>query len=129
MSQYARNKPRRTKLCIEDGDIYVLVLQNFSKIFTGWGKGFFSSLLQCPNQLCGPPSLLSNGCRGLFPWKQSGRDLKLTTPLHLVPRLRIRGIRPLPTPLSMVWCLITNMDGALPLPPLPARELKNIRYK
>jgi hypothetical protein len=31
-------------------------------------------------------TLLSNGYQGLFPWGQSGRGVKLTTHLHLVPR-------------------------------------------
>jgi len=34
----------------------------------------------------GPPSLLSNGYQGLFPWRWSGRGLKLTAHLRLVPR-------------------------------------------
>jgi len=37
---------------------------------------------------------LSNGYRGLFPWGQSSRDVKLTTHLHPAPRLRMRGATP-----------------------------------
>jgi hypothetical protein len=40
-------------------------------------------------QLRGPPSLLSNGYRGLFPKGQSGRSVNLTTHNHLMPRLRM----------------------------------------
>jgi hypothetical protein len=37
----------------------------------------------------GPTSLLSNVYMGLFPREISGRGVKLTTHLHLVPRLRM----------------------------------------
>jgi hypothetical protein len=52
----------------------------------------------------GPPSLLSNGYQGLFPWWRNGRGVKLTTHLHLVlrsknawsytsaPPLRLHGV-------------------------------------
>jgi len=57
---------------------------------------YFSSLPR-PDQLWGPPSLLSNGYLGLLPWGQIGRVVKLTTHLQLVPRLRMCGdIPPLP---------------------------------
>jgi hypothetical protein len=43
-----------------------------------------------PDRLWGPPSLLSNGYRGvLSPGVKRGRGVTLTTHPHLVPRLRM----------------------------------------
>jgi len=57
----------------------------------------FFSPPQCPNRLWGPHSLLSNWYR-----MQSGRGVKLTTHLHLAPRLRMRGAIP-PLPNTSSW--------------------------
>jgi hypothetical protein len=64
------------------------------------GSRILSSPLR-PNRLWGPPNLLSNGYRRLFPRGLSGRGVKLTTHLQLVPRSRKCGpIHPLPHTLS-----------------------------
>jgi hypothetical protein len=44
-----------------------------------------------PDRLWGPPSLLSNGYRGILPQGESRRDVKLTTHLQLVLRLKKHG--------------------------------------
>jgi hypothetical protein len=70
------------------------------------GSRIFSSLNR-PDRLWGVPNLLSNGYRGLFPRGQSGRGVRLTTHLQLVPRSRKCGsIHPLPQAF-MAWCLIS----------------------
>jgi hypothetical protein len=52
---------------------------------------------QRQERLWDSPILLSSGYRVLFPWRKSGRGLKLTAHLHLVPRSRKCGlIHPLP---------------------------------
>jgi hypothetical protein len=60
------------------------------------GSRIFSSPHR-PDRFWGPPSLLSNGYRELFPRGYSGRGVKLTSHLQRVPRSRERGsIYPLP---------------------------------
>jgi hypothetical protein len=52
-------------------------------------RGFFLQPL-CPDQLWGPPSLLSSGYRGSSPQGvKRGRGVMLTTHPHLVPRSRM----------------------------------------
>jgi hypothetical protein len=61
------------------------------------GTGNFSLHHRVQNGSGAHPASYPTGTR-VFPWEKSGRDVKLTTHLHLVPRPRIRGaIPPLPT--------------------------------
>jgi hypothetical protein len=74
------------------------------------GLGFFFPPPR-PDRLWGPPSLLSNGYQGFFPWRQSGWGGKLTNHLHLVPRSRLRGaMYPLPQYAFMAWCSVKQKD-------------------
>jgi hypothetical protein len=76
---------------------------------------FFSSPPR-PDRLWGPLSILSNGYQRLFPWGKSGRGVKLTIHLHLVPRLRVRGaIHVLPQYAFMAWCSVKITGTTLPL--------------
>jgi hypothetical protein len=70
------------------------------------------SPLPRPDQLWGPPSLLSNGH-----WGWSDLGVKLTTHLHLVPRSRMRGaIHPVPQYTFMAWYSVKKSTGTtLPL--------------
>jgi hypothetical protein len=86
---------------------------------TAWPRGRSSSPGMVknsrprPDRLWGTASLQSNGCRALFPLGWSGRCLKLTTHLQLVPMLRKRGsVHPLPHTSS--WCsawLVKHRDN------------------
>jgi hypothetical protein len=77
----------------------------------GGGWEFFSAT-PCPERLWGPPTLLSNEYQGLLPCWSSGRGVKLTTHLHLVPRSRMRGaIPPLLHYVFMAWCLVKRRDN------------------
>jgi hypothetical protein len=59
----------------------------------------------------GPTYPLSNGTREFFPWVSSGRGVKLTTHLHLVPRSRMRGSIPPLANIFVAWCLVKRRDN------------------
>jgi len=60
-----------------------------------------------PDRLWGPPSLLSNGSQGHFSWRQSGRDVKLTTHLHLMRRSKNAwSYNSIPQHAFMAWCSV-----------------------
>jgi hypothetical protein len=67
----------------------------------GKGMGIFL-LQQHPDQLWTPPILQFIGQQRLFLQEFSGWDMKLTTHLHLEPRLRIHGAIPLVPPYSFM---------------------------
>jgi len=56
---------------------------------------YFFSSPKLPDQLWGPPSLALNWYDGCLPVSKAACKQKLTTHLHLVPRLRKSGTRPL----------------------------------
>jgi hypothetical protein len=67
---------------------------------------FFYSTL--PRGAVGPTHFLSNGYRGLFPWGQSDRRVKLTTHLHIVPRPVMLGVIP-PLPSTSSWSVALSV--------------------
>jgi len=76
------------------------------------GRGWeFLSSPPCPDQLWGPPSLLSKGYQG--------QGVKLTTHPNLVPKSRMcRVIHPIPPYTFMAWCAV-KAQGQLYLYLLP----------
>jgi hypothetical protein len=59
-----------------------------------------------------PPNLLSKGYQGLCPWGYSGRVVKLTTHLHLVPRSKNEwSYTSTPQYAFMAWCLVKHTDN------------------
>jgi hypothetical protein len=96
-----------SSVTIKGNDINFFYYHTCINFGSHWGEQpgweFFSSPPR-PEWPRGPPSLLSNGYQGLFHWEWSGRDVKLTIHLHLVPRSRMRGaIPPLPQYAFTAW--------------------------
>jgi hypothetical protein len=76
------------------------------------GAGNFSLHHHIQNGSGAHPASYPMGTRGSFPGGKSGRYVKLTTHLHLVPKSRIRGaIPPLPQHVCMAWCLVKHKDN------------------
>jgi hypothetical protein len=68
------------------------------------GAGNFSLHRRVQNGFGAHPASYSMGT-----WGQSGRGVKLTTHLYLVPRSRMRGATPpLPQYVFMAWCLVKH---------------------
>jgi hypothetical protein len=79
------------------------------------GSRIFSSPCR-PDRLWGPHSLLSNGYGGHFPRVYSGRGVKLTTYLQLVPRSRkYLSIHPFPHAPVLGGSLLTTAWRVLKL--------------
>jgi hypothetical protein len=57
----------------------------FNSLISSFFKNHFITI-HVPQRLWGPSSLLSIGYQGLFLWGWSGRGVKLTTYLYLIPR-------------------------------------------
>jgi hypothetical protein len=74
---------------------------------------YFFSLPPRPDRLWHPPSLLSNGYQTLLSRvkRQRDRGVKLTTHLHLVPKLRMRGAIPLLHPLRLHCMELSSAQG------------------
>jgi hypothetical protein len=107
-SHYNHKKSRNSSVIIATG--YELDYRNS---IPGKGKRFFSTpqRLEC---IWGPPNLLSNGCHGLCPRVCSGRGVKLTTYLYLMPRSRMLELFLHSPYVFMAWCLVLLSIGKLP---------------
>jgi hypothetical protein len=72
---------------------------------------FFSSPPRS-ERLCGPPRFLSNGYHGVFPWGQSGRSVKMTSHLNVLPRSKNAcSYTSTPQYVSMAWCLVKHREN------------------
>jgi hypothetical protein len=76
--------------CTPDTEVTLVSVQGVGVVF----RFIWISLLH--NVMKRAPSLLSNGNQGLFPWGQSGRGVKLTTHVYVVPRSKEWSCNPIP---------------------------------
>jgi hypothetical protein len=79
----------------------------------------FSPPPKRPDRLCGPPSLLSNGCPRSLSWDYSGPGVKLTTHLHLLPKLAMKEWNYTPSPPTRLDGVHRNSFTFTFIPPLP----------
>jgi hypothetical protein len=95
---------------------YILSYELAMSVFRCVGRAEFDCrqrqmsflLFAASDRVWGPPSLLSDGHRGLFSTRCIGRDVKLTTRLRLLPRSRMVELY-LSLPYDfMVLCLINR---------------------
>jgi hypothetical protein len=66
---------------------------------------FLYSIPQRPDRLWGPRNLPSKGYRRLFSLEQSGRGVKPTNHLHLIPRSRMWTYISIPPYIFMAWLI------------------------
>jgi hypothetical protein len=89
-------------------------------------KRFFFSAKRSDG-LWHPPKLLFQRYRGLIPCEKSGRGVKLTTLLHLVPRLRMSKVH-LHSPIPYAFMTCTGKTILQQVAPIRSRTPNKLPY-